>query len=738
MVRAMRGLWVVVAFVSWVGVARAESPPAFPDKTDRLVALAKTWAQVKFFHPAIATKDIDWDRALVTAIPKVEAATTTAEYRNAVQGMLAATHDPVTTVLDAAPTKPQAPTPSEWLTWPSPGVLEVNVAAMTGGTFDYAGIVAKGQRVVAEAVKAKVLILDVRGASEFGAELGIEQLASALPSFDEWPTARMLEHRGYRTQHGASTGGYHSTFVTIGANPPHVGPKTGPAHVVFVAEANGLVPSYALALQAAGKGSIVASGPLRSDTAIPTTEIALGAGLRAQIRIGESLWGPAAADVVVAKGADPLARARALAKRPPKAKKRARKPVALAPLRVRDDADYADTPYPSREHRMLAGIKVWAVLEHLFPYRYLIDDWEAVLREMLPRLAQAPDREAYLRVVREMGVRAGDGHIGVVTTVPPAAKRGIPPFETRLVERKLAIVRVLDAAEAKRLGVAVGDVIESVDGKPVGEAMADLRRITSGSTTEAREQRVAQRLLWGDDGTTVKLGIRDARGKSRVVATKRESKYVGLAGSGSTPHWKKLAGNIGYVDLRTLTVPEVDAMFRELGSTKAIIFDMRGYPNGTAWSLAPRLNVKRAKYGAQFLQPVARGGEDGLDQRIRFLQPFSPLGEGESLYKGKVVVLIDDRAISQAEHTCLFLQESAGATFVGSPTHGANGDVTAMRLPGGLRMWFTGQEVRHVDGKQLQKVGIQPHIRVRPTLAGIRAGKDEVLERALASIANGK
>jgi C-terminal processing protease CtpA/Prc len=39
--------------------------------------------------------------------------------------------------------------------------------------------------------------------------------------------------------------------------------------------------------------------------------------------------------------------------------------------------------------------------------------------------------------------------------------------------------------------------------------------------------------------------------------------------------------------------------------------------------------------------------------------------------------------------------------------------------------------VRHADHRQLQRIGLQPDVPVRPTLAGIRAGRDEVLERAL-------
>jgi len=44
---------------------------------------------------------------------------------------------------------------------------------------------------------------------------------------------------------------------------------------------------------------------------------------------------------------------------------------------------------------------------------------------------------------------------------------------------------------------------------------------------------------------------------------------------------------------------------------------------------------------------------------------------------------------------------------------------------------LSGHDVRHADGRQLQRVGLQPHVRVAPTIAGIRAGRDEVLEKAI-------
>lgn len=103
---------------------------------------------------------------------------------------------------------------------------------------------------------------------------------------------------------------------------------------------------------------------------------------------------------------------------------------------------------------------------------------------------------------------------------------------------------------------------------------------------------------------------------------------------------------------------------------------------------------------------------------------------------GPTVLLIDERTMSQAEHTGLYLKAANGTTFIGSPTAGANGEVTTFSVPGGITVGFTGQAVMHGDGRQLQRLGLIPDIEVRPTIDGIRAGTDEVLEEALRYLQN--
>jgi hypothetical protein len=70
-------------------------------RIERLVSLCKLWGAVKYFHPYLAYReDIDWDAALVSALPKVNAANSAGEYAAAVQSMLLALGDPATRVIE--------------------------------------------------------------------------------------------------------------------------------------------------------------------------------------------------------------------------------------------------------------------------------------------------------------------------------------------------------------------------------------------------------------------------------------------------------------------------------------------------------------------------------------------------------------------------------------------------------------------------------------------------------------
>ncbi len=71
-------------------------------------------------------------------------------------------------------------------------------------------------------------------------------------------------------------------------------------------------------------------------------------------------------------------------------------------------------------------------------------------------------------------------------------------------------------------------------------------------------------------------------------------------------------------------------------------------------------------------------------------------------------------------------------TIVGGPTAGTNGNIATFELPGGFHVVFTAMRVTRHDGKSaFHLIGVRPQVAVAPTIAGLRAGRDEVLEKGL-------
>jgi len=72
-------------------------------------------------------------------------------------------------------------------------------------------------------------------------------------------------------------------------------------------------------------------------------------------------------------------------------------------------------------------------------------------------------------------------------------------------------------------------------------------------------------------------------------------------------------------------------------------------------------------------------------------------------------------------------------TFIGETSAATNGNVNTFSVPGGFLIRFTGLRVSAPDGSTVQGHGIAPDQVVQPTIAGIRAGRDEVLKAGIAA-----
>ena len=111
--------------------------------------------------------------------------------------------------------------------------------------------------------------------------------------------------------------------------------------------------------------------------------------------------------------------------------------------------------------------------------------------------------------------------------------------------------------------------------------------------------------------------------------------------------------------------------------------------------------------------------------------------ENPGYYKGRVIVLVDSSTQSQAEYTAMTFQATPRCTVVGTQTAGADGNISMLVMPGGNFGCFSGLGVFYPDGTDTQRAGVRIDVPVHATAAGLQAGRDEILEKALEIIGTG-
>jgi C-terminal processing protease CtpA/Prc len=704
------------------------------DRVSRLVRLAKVWASIRWLHPYLFDRAVDWDGALVRVLPKIDATRSANDYAAAVEEMLAVLHDPLThTARDDEPLAGAAEQDAAVgmvFERRDPDLVVVTRPTHVRDRSDY-------DALRTALLAAKNVIVDLRAPNGAGREPIAQMLKAiqdALVSHPcHAPARRRVEHFGFRTQVGSTSGGYHSVFASEPGESFTPAQGGSVKRVAFLVNENSVLFPIVLALQTVGDGVIVAQGDISEQNVSDNqNRLPLGEGWHVEMRAIE--LSPAGVPKVDARL--PIAASTSLTVDDPATKaalallrrgSRARAaPAAAEEPFGRSDLAYEEMHYPAKEYRLLALFRVWSAIHFFYPYQHLFDrNWDGVLAEFIPKLEAAEDATAYALALAELAAQIPDGHSLVFGSPELRTWRGdaAPPITMRMIEGQPAVVAATEVAV--KAGVVVGDVVVRVDGEPADLRMKRYARYEAASNATHRSYQVVTDFLGGSRGSLAALTLRDGSGREKEVKLERGDWFWG---SPTGAVVRIIDGGIGYVDLTRLLRDEVDAMFEKLRDTRAIVFDMRGYPNGTAWLIAPRINTRSARFGATFYEPlVSSSMPEGA--KIYFQQSL-PV-DSRWKYTGRTVMLIDERTVSQAEHTGLFFEAASGTEFIGSQTAGANGDATTMLLPGGLKFRFSGHDVRHADGRQLQRIGLLPDVQVTPTLAGIRAGKDEVLDRAV-------
>lgn len=389
---------------------------------------------------------------------------------------------------------------------------------------------------------------------------------------------------------------------------------------------------------------------------------------------------------------------------------------------------YRDSIFPSPELRLLTLARYWNIVEYFYPYRYQTDqNWETVLTEMLPKFENAPDTTAYHLAILELTAKVNDSHAKFSTRYTNKYfGLNWVPFRFKVIDNKALVTGFYNDTLSRKDDVRIGDVFLKIGGLSVAEILKENSRYI-GASNEAVKRRDVSNILFNGNTEMVETeferdGVVGKKMISRFSYNKLNYKWSGNSIKDTV---KVLEGNVGYINLGNLQRNQVASAFAAVKSTKAIIFDVRNYPNGTMYLLADFLNDNRTAFVKAATPDINYPGTFNFSKDI-YCGRKNP-----NYYTGKVILLCNETTQSHAEFTMMALQTAPNVTIVGSQTSGADGNVSLITLPGEFKTYISGIGIYYPNGRETQRVGIVPDVIVKPTIAGIRSGRDEVMEKAM-------
>ncbi|WET00121.1 S41 family peptidase [Chryseobacterium arthrosphaerae] len=298
------------------------------------------------------------------------------------------------------------------------------------------------------------------------------------------------------------------------------------------------------------------------------------------------------------------------------------------------------------------------------------------------------------------------------------------PVDYSYAEGKLVITKINSTKFRDKSPFRKGDVIYDIEGKTIPQMMNSVGKYIPASNSWGKVNKIKDKLLFSNnDSLSVKI---EREGKNLEIKTRTYLIKNILHEKAVTPQkWKFIdhEKKTGYVNMGIIEKEDLDDMYSSLKLTKSIIFDLRNYPKQTIIPLSYLLLPEPSVY-YQFTFP-------DTSYPGKFYSRKNSTGrKNPAYYKGNVIVLVDENTQSQAETTTMMFKQHPKAKIIGSNTSGANGDVIMFKIAD-LETRFTGLGAYYPDGRETQRIGIIPDIIVKPTVEGVKSGKDEVLEKAL-------
>jgi len=304
-----------------------------------------------------------------------------------------------------------------------------------------------------------------------------------------------------------------------------------------------------------------------------------------------------------------------------------------------------------------------------------------------------------------------------------------------LIEGRVFITRVFSDS-LQKLGVTAGIEILKIDDVPViSYAKENVEPYQSSSTPQDLEVRdFSYRLLSGPEAKPVVLLLKNKQGKTFTRSVARNG-YRDIQHEAGLRYTE--INNIGYLVVDNFEnetiMKQFDSLYTKIDKTKGLIIDIRNNGGGDSYigyHIIASLTNKPFKSSASRIPryiSIPGIGSQWTDNAASDVDP-----DGKQYYSKPVVLLVSARTFSAAEDFTVAFSYLQRGKLIGQPTGGSTGQPINFNLPGGGSARVCGKHDTYPDGKEFIGVGIIPDIIIKKTVKDLQAGKDAVLEKALA------
>jgi len=380
---------------------------------------------------------------------------------------------------------------------------------------------------------------------------------------------------------------------------------------------------------------------------------------------------------------------------------------------------------------------LWAALKDNYPaFEFVVgatgDAWRD---EFLARLENRTGLPDVYPVLEDLVNRFHDYHTQLYWPDKPARE---VPAGVRLgwVE---GFVAVVTANAGAGWPLMPGDVLLAIDGADAGALYQQFLGVARGATAYARQSWACDCLLEGAPGTAVQVRVR-REGEAvdlecaRMMASPRDSLQF-LNPSGEAVGVRRIAEDVGCIRIPSwrsedegALLARFDAALEEFRDLPGLLLDVRDNRGGSD-DLADEVTGRFL--GAPIVSSISFHREAGTQHYEKTVNIAHPRGPWR--YEGRVAVLTNEDCASACEHFVSGMRASGAALLVGRPTTGACGRRKSIPLPDGLTL-FCALTIPFHGAEPSPLHRMEPDVLVLPTLAALRAGRDLVIEAAVARL----